>query len=1189
MELTLSRQDATTTQVSVACDGQHSHTFDLLSLIPASSGDDEQGLPGPFDDAVAYGTALFAALFQPGSVAASKLQEEYGKERPRILLVTADEMVDAIPWEYAYGSDGEFLVCEMPFVRGLPREQRIPPPERVGGLHIVAVPSNPLDEGLAPLNILGEWTRLKEIVGQLEAAVTLDRAWPPTIEKLRERVAGQRQRVVHFMGHGGQFQQVGAVLCFEKDNGSLETVTAREFTKRLSGSVFLVTLNACQSATPGETHFSNLASALAQARIPYALGMRFSIVDNDALAFSRAFYGELSRGVPIEESLYQARLSLVKSKRQWAIGVPVLYTSLDLPPEADAPGFHTEPGTPVVSDPQEPALRGILGILPQIEGAFQGRVAELIQLGNWLTGDDRPRLVTIHGSGGQGKTTLARETVERFAYAWPGGAHVVTLENLPARSVFANTLARSLCIDPQSVPDSSELERQVLQRLVQRRTLVVLDNAETLDVAVKKNEAETLDVAAQKSKAEALQLADFIKQLPASTVSLLVTSRHLLGWAGEQSLELEGLGPDAGAALFLQSAPGRLPTLDLERAWELARQLSIRVDGHPFGLFLLGKAFDSSPVSLETFIADYESWLLTAENKYSKEPDHRQRTINSIFDYSARDLDKNLKSLLSKLWIFHAPFQPAAAVAIFDPEHDSKSGTRSPDEDGLHALWQRGLLNREETGSDDLLLYSIQPVMRTYIEHYLANPGERESLLARFGSAYAIFAQNLYNRLDRGALAAFLATLCRADLERGMSYVTGSELANYQLCWGWVSQRLGFRLQGLALTEQALEYAQGQDSRLMLQAMNNLAIMYQQTGRVYQALRLNEQALPIRREVGDRAGEATTLNNLGGVYDALGQKARALEYYQQALPITREVGDRAGEGVTLHNIGTIYMHFGQFSIALACFLLAKALFEYVRNPSYIDVAMRWMKNLQQRLGEEQFDELYRQVAGREEEILRKALQEGLPPDADLQGSQGGNASTMPAERVAIIVNNTVAVMTVVPERREEWRETIQQNLEHAQQRGEDWRIEVEFFMVILALLDGLAAELPGEHPYVSALERIKQGIANGGPQAAGDSEDDEGDEEDVPEEVRALLSLAETSIAALRGGQQERMALLQQLIPLQAQVQDIGMKALLQNIQLALSGRDLTQLGGDLDGLYKQVWDVIVAGVTGGDGEGDSL
>ena len=221
MELTLSRQDATTMQVSVTCDGQPSHSFDLRALLPGK----ERGLPGPFEDAAAYGRALFAALFAPGSAASAALSREYEQEQGRVLLVAADEVLESIPWEYVYGPDG-FLVCDLPFVRGLPREQRIAPPERVGGLHIVAVPSNPLHPGLAPLNISGEWMRLKEIVAGLDAAVTLDRAWPPTIERLRERVANQRQRVVHFMGHGGQFEKVGAVLCFERDNGSLEVVTA---------------------------------------------------------------------------------------------------------------------------------------------------------------------------------------------------------------------------------------------------------------------------------------------------------------------------------------------------------------------------------------------------------------------------------------------------------------------------------------------------------------------------------------------------------------------------------------------------------------------------------------------------------------------------------------------------------------------------------------------------------------------------------------------------------------------------------------------------------------------------------------------------------------------------------------------------------------------------------------------------
>ena len=39
-------------------------------------------------------------------------------------------------------------------------------------------------------------------------------------------------------------------------------------------------------------------------------------------------------------------------------------------------------------------------------------------------------------------------------------------------------------------------------------------------------------------------------------------------------------------------------------------------------------------------------------------------------------------------------------------------------------------------------------------------------------------------------------------------------------------------------------------------------------------------------------GEATTLNNIGGVYSALGEKQRALEHYEQALPLRRQVGDR---------------------------------------------------------------------------------------------------------------------------------------------------------------------------------------------------------------------------------------------------------------------------------------------------------
>src|SRR5205807_1813319 len=105
----------------------------------------------------------------------------------------------------------------------------------------------PLAKGVPPLNIDDEWTRLKEIISEVPSAITLERTRPPTIEQVRRLVANQRHRIIHFMGHGGQHES-GAVLLFEQNNGDLDPVTAKDFVRRVRGTVFLVTLNACASA-----------------------------------------------------------------------------------------------------------------------------------------------------------------------------------------------------------------------------------------------------------------------------------------------------------------------------------------------------------------------------------------------------------------------------------------------------------------------------------------------------------------------------------------------------------------------------------------------------------------------------------------------------------------------------------------------------------------------------------------------------------------------------------------------------------------------------------------------------------------------------------------------------------------------------------------------------------------------------
>ena len=371
MELILTRQAQSASLVAVTCDDQPSHTFDLRTLIP----NDQHKPPHPLEDPVAYGKAVYAALFSPASPARRQLESLPG----RILLITSDKDLDAIPWEYAYGAYGPadptnaassegFLVLECHFVRGLPTEQRIAPPKLEHSPHIIAIPSNPLSPAVEPLNIDGEWLRLREAIEDKtlqDYAITLERTRPPTLERLGLLVANQQHRIVHFMGHGGQREKAGAILCFEKDNGDLDVVTAKDFTRQVRGSVFLVTLNACASATPGEeTQFSNLAAALVRQKTPYALGMRFSIPDDDALIFSRTFYSYLVRGSSVEEAVHRVRLAMARNEhRPWMVGMPVLYTALSAP----ATGFPSIQGTPEIEEHQ-PSIEAIA--LPRAEGGF---------------------------------------------------------------------------------------------------------------------------------------------------------------------------------------------------------------------------------------------------------------------------------------------------------------------------------------------------------------------------------------------------------------------------------------------------------------------------------------------------------------------------------------------------------------------------------------------------------------------------------------------------------------------------------------------------------------------------------------------------------------------------------------------------------------------------------------------------
>ncbi len=78
------------------------------------------------------------------------------------------------------------------------------------------------------------------------------------------------------------------------------------------------------------------------------------------------------------------------------------------------------------------------------------------------------------------------------------------------------------------------------------------------------------------------------------------------------------------------------------------------------------------------------------------------------------------------------------------------------------------------------------------------------------------------------------------------------------------------------------------------------------------------------------------------------------------------------------------------------------------------------------------------------------------------------------------------------------------------------------------------------------------------------------------------VELIPRSIAALLGSPQKKMDHAQYLSMLAAQTTDEDLKALINVIQLALFSTDLSQLGRDLKGVYRQEWETIAATVKAG-------
>ena len=290
--------------------------------------------------------------------------------------------------------------------------------------------------------------------------------------------------------------------------------------------------------------------------------------------------------------------------------------------------------------------------LPRLRSAPVGRDGNIASVVERLR---TAPLVTITGSGGMGKTTVALAVAERLRHECAHGAMFVDLAAVPPGADVTRAVSDAAGLEGAA---SATLE-SVAHHLAQRPVLLVLDNCE-----------HVLERAAE--------LADRM-MAQGGAARVLATSRELLGVAGEH---VWPLGPlrEAGPSLFVERARAAEPRVEWDADDPAVVDICRRLDDVPLALELAAgqlRRFDLDELHsrLDEFLA------LPAGRAPGDAPRHA--TMEAAIDWSYRLLDETEQALLRRLSVFPSSFdlgsaEAAAPLAVFGQLVDKSLVVRLP-------------------------------------------------------------------------------------------------------------------------------------------------------------------------------------------------------------------------------------------------------------------------------------------------------------------------------------------------------------------------------------------------------------------------------------------------------------------------------------------------------------------------------
>ena len=319
------------------------------------------------------------------------------------------------------------------------------------------------------------------------------------------------------------------------------------------------------------------------------------------------------------------------------------------------------------------------------------------------------RLVTIVGTGGIGKTSVAIRVAERYGDEHAIEMAFVDLSPLMSKDHVLSTLARSL----GATADLPDTIQSIIQRLQGHDVLVLVDNCEHV--------VDTI----------ASSIARLLEALPGLRV--LATSREALRVTGEYVVRLPALAfPDSGSPTLTRAMDYPSVRLLVERA-EAAGATSFN-DAQGPALATISRQLDGIPLAIELVAArlgaqsaadlalrlDDHMRLYSATHRATLP---RHQSLAAALDWSIELLTEGELRLFRRLSAFRGRFDVESALCVAaDDDPD-------PAFDALISLTNKSLVSFD--GNDAIAPYRLLDTTRSYATALLDRSDERPQILRR--------------------------------------------------------------------------------------------------------------------------------------------------------------------------------------------------------------------------------------------------------------------------------------------------------------------------------------------------------------------------------------------------------------------------------------------------------------------------